>query len=569
MPTAQATASRGPIAPMNVRLEAGASASRSHGWGATGLSLSAWAIAAALLVPLLVVASTLAIPRGDLWQHLWNTLLGELVVNTLLLLVGVGLGTALLGTTLAWVVTAHRFPGRRLFDRLLVLPLAMPAYVVGFVVVAQLEFTGPLQTAWRGWLGPEARLPDIKSRWGVIATMCLVLYPYVYLLARAAFADMSASLLDAGRSLGCSSRRLFWRVAVPSARPAIATGVALALMEALADFGTVSLFNVTTFTTAIYRVWFGMFDREAGSQLASLLLVTALLLILLERRARGRARFTQRRGRPVDAALPPLTGWRAAGAVIYCALIVALAFLLPLGVLVTWSLQAWEEGRVASTYPALVSTTLVLAVAAAAVSVSLALVLAYAVRRGTSRWLRRVVDLATMGYAVPGSVVAVGVLVTLAWLDEGLSRGWQAATGTLPDLLVIGSVGGLLFAYVVRFAAVARFSVDAGLARITHAIDDAARSLGARSARLLTQVHVPLLRRSLFTAALLVFLDTMKEMPATLLIRPLGWDTLAVEVWQRTTEGLWVEAAVPALSIVAAGLVPVFLLTALREREAR
>jgi iron(III) transport system permease protein len=530
------------------------------------LSTSAWLTAGVLLLPLLVVAATLAVPRGDVWQHLWDTLLTELLLNTGLLLVGVAIGTSVLGTTLAWLVTAHRFPGRRLFDHLLVLPLAMPAYVVGFVVVAQLEFSGPVQTTWRAWFGDAARLPEIKSTWGVIATMCLVLYPYVYLLARAAFADMSASLLDAGRSLGCSSRGLFWRVALPSARPAIATGMALALMEALADFGTVALFNVSTFTTAIYRVWFGMFDREAGGQLASLLLMTAVVLIVLERRARGRAAFTQRPTRTIDAALPPLRGWRACVAVTCCAAVVTLGFLLPAGVLLHWSRQAFVEGRVASTYPALVSTTLLLAVIAAVGAVAIALPLAYAVRRGRSRWLRRMVDVATLGYAVPGSVVAVGVLMTLSWLDEGIARVWAHLTGRVPDLLVVGSVGGLLFAYLVRFAAVARFSVDAGLVRITSALDDAARGLGARAGRVLLRVHVPLLRRSLVTAGLLVFLDTMKEMPATLLVRPLGWDTLAVEIWQRTTEGLWVEAAVPALSIVAAGLVPVLLLTSLRER---
>lgn len=554
---------------MNAPLQPPSTARAGHGWVASALSASAWLLALLLLAPVAVVASTLLLPRGDVWTHLWETLLGELVLNTGLLLAGVALGTSVLGTTLAWIVTAHRFPGRHIFDRLLVLPLAMPAYVVGFVVVAQLEFAGPVQTQWRDWFGDGARLPEIKSTWGVIVTMSLVLYPYVYLLARAAFADMNASLLDAGRSLGCSSRWLLWRVAVPSARPAIATGVALALMEALADFGTVSLFNVTTFTTAIYRVWFGMFDRDAGSQLASLLLLTALVLILAERHARGRAAFTQQAGRSLSGALPPLRRMRAALAILYCSAVVGLAFLLPVGVLVAWSYEAWQTGRVASTYPALVSTTLVLALTTAVLAVAVALVLAYALRIRPQRWLGRLVDVATVGYAVPGSVVAVGVLVTLAWVDDRLASAWEAMTGTLPDLLVIGSVGGLLFAYLVRFAAVARYSVDAGLSRITRTLDEAARSLGARAGRVLVAVHVPLLRRTLLTASLLVFLDTMKEMPATLLIRPLGWDTLAVEIWQRTTEGLWVEAAVPALTIVAAGLIPVFVLTSLRERRLR
>jgi iron(III) transport system permease protein len=554
---------------MNAPLDFSRSTRIGQGWPTALLSASAWAVAMVLVVPLAVVAATLLLPRGDVWLHLWETLLGELVVNTALLLAGVAVGTSVLGTTLAWIVTAHRFPGRALFDRLLVLPLAMPAYVVGFVVVAQMEFAGPVQTQWRGWLGDAARLPEIKSWWGVVLTMCLVLYPYVYLLARAAFADMNASLLDAGRSLGCSSRRLLWRVAIPSARPAIATGVALALMEALADFGTVALFNFPTFTTAIYRVWFGMFDREAGSQLASLLLITALILILAERRARGRAAYTQHAGRSIDQALRPLRGIRAALAIGYCSTVVGLAFVLPVGVLLAWSAEAWQTGRIASTYPALVTTTVILATTTAVLAVAIALVLAYALRVRRQRLLARVIDVATLGYAVPGSVVAVGILVTLAWVDDRLAAAWQHLTGTMPDLLVIGSVGGLIFAYLVRFAAVARFSVEAGLARITRSLDEAARSLGARAGRVLLGIHVPLLRRSLLTAALLVFLDTMKEMPATLLIRPLGWDTLAVEIWQRTTEGLWVEAAVPALTIVAAGLLPVFVLTSLRERPLR
>ena len=312
--------------------------------------MAAWLAACLLILPLLVVAATLTLPRGDLWQHLWETLLGELLLNTGLLLGGVALGTTVLGTTLAWLVTAHRFPGRRLFDHLLVLPMAMPAYVVGFVVVAQLEFTGPVQSAWRGWFGDGGTSARDEEPWGVIVTMCLVLYPYVYLLARAAFADMSASLLEAGRSLGCSSRRLFWRVAMPSARPAIATGVALALMEALADFGTVSLFNVHDLHHGDLRVWFGMFDREAGSQLASLLLVTALdphparAAGTRARRVHAAARPRHRRRAPAAAGPARRRGrWRTAP---------------------SWSRshssclsasscngqrQAWAEGRVAAT----------------------------------------------------------------------------------------------------------------------------------------------------------------------------------------------------------------------------
>lgn len=528
--------------------------------------VAALAIAGVVALPVCLVAANLFVPRREVWAHLAATVLPELALDTVLLLAGVGAGVVLLGTGLAWLVAGHRFPGRDLFDWALVLPLAVPAYVIGFVFVGLLEFAGPLQTGLRDLFGPGFRLPEIRSYGGVVVVMTLVFYPYVYLLARSAFGEQRLSLLEAARSLGETSRGAFWRVALPMARPAIAAGTSLALMETLADFGTVATFGYRTFTTAIYRVWFGMFDRVAAGQLASVLMVLAALLILAERRARGRARFTQTHGRALAADLPRLAGWRARAATGACALVLLAAFVLPTGVLVAWSLEAWGTGRVAANYPDLVTTSLALSAAAAVAAVVAALVLAYGVRLAPTRLLRSAVRVAGLGYAIPGSVVAVGVLLVLASLDRGIAVVAAALAGGAPGLLLTGSAAGLVFAYLVRFISVSLQAVDSGLARVAPSMDEVARSLGAGPRRILKEVHLPLVRGALLTALILVFVEVMKEMPATMLIRPFGMDTLAVEVWQRTTESLWQEAALPALTIVAAGILPVVLLTRLRRR---
>lgn len=534
-------------------------------WRPSGWTLGALAVAAVIALPVLLVAANLLAPRWDVWTHLARTMLGELVLNTLLLLTGVGVGVGALGTALAWLVATRRFPGRDLFDWALILPLAMPAYVIGFVFVGLLEFAGPLQTALRALAGPGFRLPEVRSYGGVVLVMTLVLYPYVYLLARSAFGEQRASLLEAARSLGHAPRGAFWRVALPLARPAVAAGVGLALMEALADFGTVSTFGYRTFTLAIYRVWFGMFDRVAAGQLAAVLMVFAAALILLERRARGRARFTQTHGRAAAAHLPRLAGWRGWAAAGCCLLVLLLAFVLPVGVLVGWSLGAVKAGRVATNYGELAATSVGLAAGASVAAIAAAALLAYGLRLAPSPLLEGAVRTAGLGYAVPGSVVAVGVLLVLASADHGLGALVGRLTGEAPGLLLTGSAAGLLFAYLVRFVSVSLQSVEAGLARITPSVDEVARSLGARPRRILAEVHLPLLRGALLSALILVFVEVMKEMPATMLIRPFGMDTLAVEVWQRTTESMWPEAALPALTIVAAGVLPVVLLTRLRK----
>ncbi len=521
-------------------------------------TLAAVGVASVLAVPSLAVLASLARPSWDVWVHLWRTQLLEVLGATLALVAGVGAGTFAVGTGLAWLVAGYRFPGRSVFEWALILPMAVPAYVIGFAFLGLFEYAGPLQTWLRGHLGGEVGLPELRSYWGVVLVMTLVFYPYVYLLARTAFREQGAATLETARSLGRSRVAAFREVTLPMARPAIVAGVSLAMMEALADFGTVATFGYRTLTEAIYRVWYGMFDRAAAAQLASLLLLFAVGMLTLERSLRGRARFvqSQRRGpSPAPVALPGSRGWAATAA---CAGVLAFAFVLPLGQLLFWARDAVGGWRAAA-FLTLLGNTLALAGGAALLAAVPALVLAYAVRLHPSPGVRLCARSASMGYALPGAVIAVGVLVPMAWLDHAFARAAAALGGGPVGLLVTGSAAGLLFAYVARFLSVSFQTLEAGLGRVPRSMDDAARSLGASVGATLRRVHVPLLRGSLLTACILVFVETMKEMPATLLLRPLGLDTLAIEVWERTSESMWADAAAPALAIVAAGLVPVFL----------
>jgi iron(III) transport system permease protein len=524
-------------------------------------------IAAVLAVPIAAVVSSLAAPAGDVWLHLWRTQLLELVGQTLLLLAGVGAGTLTVGGGLAWLVVHHRFPGRGALEWALILPLAVPAYVIGFAFIGLFEYAGPLQGEMRRWLGPGARLPEIRSYAGVVIMMTLVFYPYVYLLARVAFREQGAASVETARMLGRSRAGAFLHVTVPLARPALAAGVALAMMEALADFGTVASFGYRTLTEAIYRVWYGMFDRIAATQLASVLLLFAAGLLLLERRSRGRARFTQGdRRRPVVEPVR-LAGWRAGAATGACVGVLGLAFLLPVGQLAWWAVGAIRARQVAPDFAALLWSTCVLAGVTAAVASVLAVLLAYAGRLHGTATVRVAAQLVSMGYALPGAVIAVGVLLPLAWADHAVLPLLERMLGRSFGLLLTGSAAGLVLAYVVRFLAVGLQTVDASLGKIPPSLDDAARMLGARAGSALRRVHLPLMRGGLLTAVVLVFVETMKEMPATLLLRPFGLSTLAVEIWERTSESMWQEAAVPALTLVAVGLLPVVLLIRLTSRR--
>ena len=529
--------------------------------------VAAGGIALVVAMPILVVLSSLAAPHTEVWRHLWNTQLPELLANTLALIVGVGVGVAIVGTTLAWLVTMYRFPGRAVFEWLLILPLAMPAYVIGFVFLALFDYAGPVQSWLRQMFGPRLWFPDIASYGGVVLVMTSVLYPYVYMLTRSAFLEQSGTTLEAARALGARPRTVFWRVALPLARPSIVAGILFALMETLADFGTVAIFNYPTFTVAIYRVWFGLFDRLAATQLASVLLCFTLTLYLLERSLRGRARYDQMVGHGRPATPKQLTGWKAWGACGMTGFVVGVAFFLPVAQLIVWTHTSLGGADYDTRYPQFMLNTVLVALLTALVAVVAAVVVAYGLRLSRSRVVGLCSRIASMGYALPGSVIAVGVLIPLAFLDHTLGVWLQAFWGISVGLVFTGSFLGLIFAYLVRFLAVSMQTIEASLVKVTPSMDMAGRSLGASPWRVLRRVHLPLMQSGLCSAAILVFVDVMKEMPATLLLRPFGYETLAVRVWQLTSEALWEAAALPALTIVVVGILPVLVLVRSRIRQ--
>jgi len=517
------------------------------------------ALALLVAVPLLVVFSGWLQPSTEVWSHLAETLLSQLFINTIKLVVGVGLGVMLLGVSLAWLTARCDFPGRRLFDWMLMLPLAIPAYVMAFVAISLLDFSGPVQTALREWLGAgNFWFPEIRSTGGVIFVMVLVLYPYVYMLARTAFLTQGRSTLEAAQTLGYGPLSVFWKVALPMARPAIVAGTSLALMETLADFGTVATFNYDTFTTAIYKAWFGFFSLQAASQLASLLLLFVFVSLMTERFTRKRADYhdTMRSGKTPRF---HFSGWRGWGITALLSLFFSLAFLLPFIQLCLWAFGAVSE-ELDARYLGLLYHTLVLGLLAALVTTAGALILGFARRYQRDRITSLTVTLSTLGYALPGSVLAVGIMIAVTQADNFLHTFMATMGATTSGQILSGSVFALVLAYVIRFMAVAHGPVETGLSRIKHSLPEAAQTLGATPRHVLTKIYLPLLRPGLFTAMLLVLVDTMKEMPATLLMRPFGWDTLAVRIYEMTSEGEWERAALPAITLVLVGLLPVILL---------
>ncbi|MDT4803458.1 ABC transporter permease [Pseudomonas jinjuensis] len=517
----------------------------------------AFAIAALVLLPLSVLALSWAEIDGEIWRHLWDTQMPRLLGNTAMLVFGVGIGVTLLGVSLAWLTSLCEFPGRRWLDWALMLPFAIPAYVLAFVFVGLLDFAGPLQTLLREWFGSGFRLPRVRSTGGVIIVLVLVFYPYVYLLARTAFVAQGKGLMEAARVLGLSPWAAFWRVALPMARPAIGAGLALALMETLADFGAVAVFNFDTFTTAIYKTWYGFFSLSSATQLASLLLLGVVLVLLGERYTRGRAAAPSER--PRGAALYHLRGFKALAASAWCGLVFLCAFVVPLMQLLVW---CWQRGRfdLDERYVGLILHSIYLGGLAALVTVALALLLAFARRLAPTAPVRSAVGLANLGYALPGSVLAVSIMLAFSWLDNHWVIPLSTALGGAGKPLLLGSLLALLLAYLIRFMAVAYGPLESGLARIRPSLAEASRSLGVAGTPLFFRVYLPLLLPGALSAALLVFVDVLKEMPATLLMRPFGWDTLAVRVFEMTSEGEWARAALPALSLVLVGLFPVILL---------
>lgn len=521
------------------------------------------ALAALTLLPLLVLFSSLTDPQLEIWRHFGEFVLPRLLLNTLWLLLGVGVGTALLGVSLAWLTATCEFPGRRWLSWALLMPLAVPGYVLGFVFIGLLDFTGPIQTSLRETFGSAPQFP-IRSRGGVILVMTLTLYPYVYLVARNAFMTQGKRALEAAQSLGMSRWRGFFHVALPMARPWIAGGLALVLMETLADFGTVAVFNYDTFTTAIYKAWFSLFNLSAASQLASVLVLLVLLALVLEQRSRRKQRYgtSARSDCSERFQLQGPLRWLA---VSWCLVVLAVAFTIPMLQLLSWAWQSRAD--LDSRYFGFLSRSLLLAGSAALLVTALGLLLSYALRHGRERWLAIAGRFAILGYALPGAVLAVGFYLPVAWFDRiWISLGENIGFVDVRPLLS-GTLMVMLLAYLVRFLAVGFHPMDAALQRITHNMDEAACNLGSHGRDLLFRVHLPLLRGGLVTAAVLVFVDVMKEMPITLMTRPFGWDTLAVRIFEMTAEGEYQRAALPAATLVIAGLIPVILLMRSGERH--
>jgi len=519
-------------------------------------------------LPVLVVLSSLLIPATDIWYHLATTVLPRYLANTAILMIGVGIGCTVIGVSCAWLVTMCQFPGARLFEWAVLLPLAIPAYVIAYTYTGLLDYAGPIQSQLRalGWLANNSRLPELRSVGGAVVMLTLVLYPYVYLLARAAFLEQSVCVLEVGRTLGRTPWHCFTSIALPLARPGIIAGLALALMETLNDFGTVQYFAVDTFTTGIYRTWLGLGDVLAATQLAAVLLLFVILLIWLEKRSRGQARFhhTTARYRPLPRY--QLHRARALAALVICGLPVVLGFVLPVIALAGWSLESAAAG-IDERFISYARNSLLLAGIAAVLAVTLAVLIGYAKRFHGGGQVMRALRIATLGYAVPGTVIAVGTLLPLSWIDQLLN----SATHWLFDrgigLLLSGTVFALIYAYLVRFLAVAANAVDASLAKVTLSMDHAARSLGRTPWQTLRDVHAPIIRPSMISAGLLVFVDVMKELPATLILRPFNMSTLAVEVHHLASDERLIEAAPGALVIVLVGIVPVILMSRLIARS--
>lgn len=513
------------------------------------------ALTAALLsLPVLIIGSFVLVPADDVWRHLSATVLPDYIANSMVLAAGVAGLTLVIGVATAWLTSMCEFTGRPLMQWALLLPLAAPAYIIGFTYTGLLAPAGPVQEWLRlhtGWSYGSYWFPDIRSLPGAVFILALVLYPYVYMLSRAAFLAQSVCVLEVSRTLGCGPWRSFFAVALPLARPAIVAGLTLVAMETLADYGTVQYLGVSTFTTGIFRTWLGMHNAAAAAQLAAVLLGFIGVLIWIERISRNRARYHHTSNRYSQLPRYRLRGWRNLCAVAACALPLLLGFIVPATQLAVWTLQTWNKG-VNHGFYILVWNSLWLASAAALLAVVTALFLGYAQRLQGSALIRKLTGIAALGYAVPGTVIALGVVILAGWFDR---------RGFIPGWFISGSFVALIFAYLVRFLSISLQSIEAGLSKVKPSMDDAARALGHTPLTVLGKIHFPLIRGSVLTALILVFVDILKELPATLILRPFNFNTLSVRAYEIASTEQLPDAAAAGLAIVLAGIIPVIILS--------
>lgn len=515
-----------------------------------------------LSVPVLTVLSAITASSDGVWGHLYETVLGDYVLHSLSLMLGVGLIVLVLGIGPAWLVTMTRFPGSRLLEWALVLPLAMPAYIIAYTYTGLLDVGGPVQS----WIRETFSLrfgqywfPPIRSLGGAITMLALVLYPYVYLLSRTAFIEQSVCVLEVSRTLGATPLQAFRRVAIPLARPAIIAGLSLVLMETLADYGTVQYFGVSVFTTGVFRTWFGLGSSTAAAQLSAVLLLFILFLVLAEHWSRQKARYHHTSNKYTRLPRIELRGWKKWVALAYCVTPVLFGFLIPFLQLLKWSTETWHlldrDG-----FLGMFANSLQLAAITALIALVLGLFISYTKRLRAGLVLRGTVRVLGLGYAIPGTVVAIGVLIPFTWFDNTLDAWMRESFGIATGLLLSGTLVAVVFAYLVRFLPVALNTLDAGLGKIKPTMDDAGRSMGLKPLQILRRVHVPVMRGSLLTASLLVFVDVLKELPATLILRPFNFNTLAIRTYELANQERLAEASSTALMIVLAGIIPVIIL---------
>lgn len=530
----------------------------------------ALAVAALVLLPIVAVLQQAAFVGNDLWLHIWQTVLLDYVSNSLLLMLGVGAGVLMMGVPAAWLAAMCQFPGRRWLDWALLLPLAMPAYIIAYTYTGILDYAGPVQSGLRhltGWGYGDYWFWQVRSLSGAMAMMVLVLYPYVYLTARATFLEQSSVSMDVARSLGYGRWQAWFTVAVPMARPAIIAGLTLALMETLADYGTVQYFGVTTFTTGIFRTFYGFGDTAGAAQLAAVLLLFVVTLILVERWSRRRQTYHVKAQPRAIAATIVLVGWRGWLACFVCLIPVVFGFMIPAGQLLWWTL--FEAHVQWSSFWQLAWNSFYLSALAAVLAVCLALLMAYAKRFYPQRSVRHAVTLAGMGYALPGTIIAIGVMLPLAWLDHRINDAFVWLGWASPGLLLSGTLVVLLLAYCVRFLAVALGGIQSGLGQVSPSLDESAKGMGRNAWDVLRLIHIPLMRSSVLTALLVVFVDVLKELPATLMLRPFDFNTLAVRAYELAADEQLIEAAPASLMIVLVGLVPVLILNRAINRRRR
>lgn len=542
----------------NLRSNSSRQKSRSRQW--TLLSLL---IALLISIPILTVVFSVFTPAGEIWSHLASTVLDDYIKNSLLLITGVSIGVILIGVSSAWLITMTEFPGRKIFEWASILPFAIPAYLLAYIYTDFLDITGPLQNMIRNLFGlgiDEYWFPNIRSVEGAILIMSLAFYPYVYMLTRSSFLEQSTTLLEASRIMGYSTWQSFIRVALPVARPGIAAGMALALMETLNDFGTVQYFGVQTFTTGIYRTWFGLGERPAAAQLAAFLLAFIVVLLILERWSRNKIsneKSNSTRFKRLNRF--ELKGARSALAFTVCFIPVLIGFVIPMILLLEMFFSNLELLDFKFLELALNSFTV--SAITGFLAVLLALVMAYSARLNPNRYVKVFNRISSLGYAVPGSVIAVGVLIPFGLFDNTIDGFFREQFGFSTGLLLSGTIFAMIFAYLVRFLSVSYGGVEASMEKITPNMDEAARGLGYRFSKVLRKVHIPMMSGGLLTAALLVFVDVMKELPATLIVRPFNFDTLAVQVYRYASDERLAESAGAALMIVLVGIIPVIIIS--------